>query len=70
MLCDTTTELLLMQPSGTIKQIYLDAILAGSKVEEEIEKSSCGRHVRAIVERQAHRPPTMVVAKRTSSVLN
>jgi hypothetical protein len=37
---------------GAIKQIYLDAILAGAKVDEEIDKSSCARHVQAIIDRQ------------------
>jgi hypothetical protein len=41
--------------AATIKQIYLEAITAGLRVEEEIEKSSCGRHLQAIADRQARR---------------
>jgi hypothetical protein len=37
--------------TGTILQIYLEAIMCGGKVEEEIEKSCCGRHLKAISER-------------------
>jgi hypothetical protein len=43
----------MMQISGAIKQIYLDAILSGSKVSDEIDKSSCARHVQAITDRYA-----------------